>query len=816
MTLKNVSPFSAPTANRVPVGRNASENVNCIPAFGTAKTSPAPYALNRASDIDSTASQALERAKASTSYGIFHIYYGLILPLIERVVDLTPEQGKKLDLYRTHMILCDQVDKVKSAFKAYRAAQTTADNTPMEPALLRKEIRKEAQEAGARLMESYDSLIELAIRKADVHQFDKKAYLEDIQGELGKEIRDYILQFRVRYPVERVALDFYTYDPLYLQGRFRAFVTDFVSHVHAANSALGGNANLEEISTVFIRGLATIPEIADELTLIYDSLNDQEIVKNIQVIQLEKIKDHFAVQLTDLMNKTKDITPEDLKSIHCCGVALLSVLPSLSIDKLNGIKHSRKAAAALKQAQDKLDQFRRDYAVETDYSFKDVKAFFDEISRNMKPSLVTEDLDEKPVIGRLGKAIEEKRVLIEKLFKHKEKKQKERSEQVLAEAAAIRACEAACDAAITKANTEVARLSNEIFKQRETVLRLKKELIALEIEYDREKGVLLNPDMPLFKELIPALTQIYEDKKNKKEAEIKAHEEQIVKYCQACKTQKETLDQEKGKRLQLVQESKDSFSNAQKMFDAIDEQIQKIETSSMIRLSRNDIAVIADHLSVKAPVSPKSCIAKKLNQTEEGPTYEDLAGDVFLARMRSDDLAKRQSAQQLEDPAFIAYEDGTFDVDEKELFGEEDGGIQGRIKAQIEVNLAIAREVTLSVIEEVAGQDDEFYKSQQLPQKEMTHQQLRATQMISPLKAAGKRPSNAELLKSTIKDRVQELSGSVISASAHSPVIPAPVQKTVQDGVLTKSQAVLDDLVTEGYEVADKSGMHSFHLQIGD
>ncbi|HEX4839734.1 MAG TPA: hypothetical protein VFU89_04755, partial [Rhabdochlamydiaceae bacterium] len=119
----------------------------------------------------------LERVRVSCSYGISHIYYGVILPIKAKLFDLTSEQQSNLDLYRTHMVLCAEVDKVKSAFKAYRAAQETADNTPRESATERDGVRQKAQAAGYKLVERYEALIKLAIEQAETHEIDKDQYL---------------------------------------------------------------------------------------------------------------------------------------------------------------------------------------------------------------------------------------------------------------------------------------------------------------------------------------------------------------------------------------------------------------------------------------------------------------------------------------------------------------------------------------------------------------------------------------------------------------------------------------------------------------
>ncbi|HEX2578942.1 MAG TPA: hypothetical protein VHK67_00875, partial [Rhabdochlamydiaceae bacterium] len=325
-----------------------------------------------------------ERAKVSTSYGISRIHYGIILPLKQRVVGLNAEQKANLTLYQTHVALSDQVDKVKSAYKAYRTAQKTADKAPLEPAIPRKGARQEAQAAGDKLVKSYDDLIKLALERVDAHQLDKNDYLNDIHSELGQGTKKYILQtvnqLRARMPVENQALVKGSRDHGHsVKHQYYDFVMDFVSHVCAAKNASGGDVNPQEVSTAFIRGLASIPELSEGLTLIhfYNQLNSKEFANGIEDRQLNAVIDHFVKQLKALIERPEDITSDELKSIHCHGIALSSVVPEVTAEDLNTLKATEKehqeASLALNQAKIELEQNKNVIKDETSYSFKDVE-----------------------------------------------------------------------------------------------------------------------------------------------------------------------------------------------------------------------------------------------------------------------------------------------------------------------------------------------------------------------------------------------------------------------------------------------------------
>ncbi|HEX2578943.1 MAG TPA: hypothetical protein VHK67_00880 [Rhabdochlamydiaceae bacterium] len=782
MTLKlhNLNRSPAPVALDAV---ESKEHVNNIAPqlLGVARVSSGPQVLGRAKSYTNYVNQALEQCKVSASYGISHIYYRVILPLIERVVDLSPEVAASLELYRTHTALCDQVDKVKSAFKAYRMAQKTADNAPLEPADLRKDARKAAQAAGDALATSYDQLIELATRQAAIHQFDKKACLEDIHKELGKKSKDYILQtiiqLQARQFVERGALIFNDYDSSFLQGLFRAFVTDFASRVQAAKNALGGNANPKEIEVAFIRGLASIPELADELTLfeIYDFLSNEEIIKPHKARQLEKIVGHFMDQLAALMDKTENITTEDLESIHCCGITLLSVLPALSADQLNNSKPILKLRYELEQNQKIIKD-------KTEYSLDDIKAFFVDIGKDMKTSLAEAASDET-IVGSFAKAAQQKCEIIKRLYEHGFRKEKELLQEVAIEE---------CAGALTKMKEEVTRLDGEILKQQEAILRMESELIALTEEYNLAVKQL--PESILMKQLlrVDVLRKGYEEERDQRDAEIKTCKELWAKNTKEREIQQEALERESAKLSLLNQTASDNSDKAQELMVAITKQIKELHTNSVICLSGEEIVEIAKHLGVESPSSPRSRMAIKLNQTNTAVIKVS-----ELAKKISDAQANIKDSEQLNDQSFTICKDGKFLGHEDGLFGEKKELIVNKIKTHIEVNFAVAKDVTLAVIGEVVRQEDEFANSQQHPKTKMSHQQLLAAERISPLKA--------ELLKrnrkpNLLKTNNESAQGLCISTQATS------AQNVVKGEVFTDSSLNrLGEIMDEGYAVADNS-----------
>jgi len=707
----------------------------------------------------------LERVKASSSYSISHVYYRVILPIKAKLFSLTLEQESNLDLYRTHIALCAEVDKVKSAFRAYRAAQETVDNTPLESATERKEARKEAQAAGYELLERYDDLIKLAIEQAEDHELDKNQYLDDIQNELSK---DYILQtinqIRVRSPIERSVLDFKNVDITYVHGLYRSLVTNFVAHVDAAKCASGGRESSTEISKAFIQGLASIPELAEGETLsdLYDSLNDPELVKHHQIAQMQNIEDHFRKQLTVLMNKKEDIRSEELASIHCHGVNLLSVLPHLTVEKLNALKkvnkEQKEAVAALLKVHSEFEQTPQ--AQDQRYSYQDIEAFFGDIGKKME-DVLTDARDDvtqfNTVVGRFARKTLSMGELIRtesnELAAIEEKYKK--YHETLNE----------CEIVIEQANEEILRL-NRVIKDQDTALQ------KMEVNIDK-----LDRDFKKFSNTVDSSDQqrIAEEKKRY----------DIERSRQNDLIEKLKLEIETSKRKKINELCK--LGNAKTRLNPLKDKVAETGEQAMqanyrrarivapiMSLSAEEVAQIAKYFGVEKPSSTRSRMTQQLSKTKEA-----------IAKVKEETYAPHKALIKgwialLKDQPFT-MKNGEFGMNDN-LFGEE---VQQSIQAQIAVNIAIARDVTLAVAKEVVDQKDKHYQSQQGSEKKMTHMQKRMAQRTLPLasKLNTARFNQNGVLK-TIEERIEALSSPVASTSA---------PRRVQDQRLSSEPANLSD-----------------------
>jgi len=700
----------------------------------------------------------LEKAKVSASYGIFHVHYRVILPIKAMLVGLTLEQELNLDLYQTHIVLCSEVDKVKSAFKAYRTAQETADKSPE-----RKDARIKAQTAGDKLVKGHDDLIKLAIEQAETHRLDKDKYLADIHNELSK---DYILQtvnqLRARRYVESLPLSYHNFDITGIHDRYCSFVMDFASHVLTAKRASGGYESSQEISKAFIRGLASIPEFAEGETLsdLYDLLNGQEFDVYFQTAQLKSIMSYFMKQLEVLKDKKEDVTPEELASIHYNGVALSSVLPQLTAKELNALKLVNKkreeTIAALLQTQREFELDQQVIGETSPYSFEDVEAFFSDIGKNLEEVLRAAKKDETAV-GRFANEALAIRAMID--MKSRQLAAIEYDQRVAKE----------CQETIESVQENIERLQGIISEQRMRLKQLKAadrldplNIVRLEREMDTNawRGrVELNKGLSARNTL-----ELIKQKAAKRDAQ--AWEDEIR---------------------QLKAE------------------IHALKVAPIGHFSAEEIAQIGKYFGVEKPFIAKSRIIKQIFKTNEA--FAKIMKEECVSKCVPHIAKLEHLILQLKDQPFTLTREGQFIVN-KNLFGEENGWIQRGIKAQLSDNLAFAKELTLAVAKEVVAQKDKRYQSQQGPVKKMTHMQKRMAQRTLPLATKLKTASfNPKDVLKAIEDRIAASSSPV--ASTFAPILVQnqrlPAEPTnLSDDAQEWCDAGIPDVGT-WYEEADRS-----------
>lgn len=668
--------------------------------------------------------KAFERAKASASYGIVaHVYYGVILRLKEKIMGhLNESQGSKLQLYTAHTALCAQIDKVKSAYKAYRTAQKTADNAPLEPAIQRKGARRKAQTAGDKLVEQYDQLIELAVKQAAEIGFSKEKHLNDIQSELSKDTKDYILQtvnqLRARKPIESPVVDPEKHSTSINNNDYINFVTDFVSQVHVANQKSGGCEDHQEISKAFIEGLALIPELGDGLILIdlYDDLNKQ--ADKIQKNQLQGVVDSFSKQLEGLMKKEGDITDEELNSIYSHGVALSSVL-DLTADELNKLKNAReerlRAESFLDKNQAELVENQKVIDGKTNYSLNDIKAFLQEIGKKLE-DLPAEAKKEGTAAGRLEKEINDIHKQIEALTKQLEKIKTDSETQKQENARAVKQCELG----IKHIGETISTLDESISYQTKEIAKLEAEAQALTNAYLVEKAERLakTETSRLGKRRDESLERDYFVETTAITEQIASHQKIVEETKREKEAQQKILDQEIQKLPGLVAKTEEDAKKALKTIAGIKEEIIAKQIDPMTSLSGAEVAEIGRGLKVGDLSSKVSKIAvtylKVITAIEK---VRKLTVEKIPAHKKN---IESQSEILKDDSLMVLKKQETFVVSDRISMGADevfvvnsnyfkDKTIQQNIETQLASNLGIAKGVTLAVAEKVIERDNAFF-----------------------------------------------------------------------------------------------------------
>ncbi len=318
------------------------------------------------------------------------IQYGLILPLKEMTVGLTEDQAVYLDVYRKHTALCSAIEKVQSSYWKYTYAQTDVNEAGNVSE--RTGARKRAFTAGNELVEKHDNLIQLAIKQAndiDFRSDDRTAYLEGLHEKLDGKTRGYIYNtvnmIRAKAGIEANLQNTDTAD---LKKEYLKFATAFVSNVREARLKSGNSSVLDDdtdpsipITKAFILGLAAIPELEKDFTLIelYDELTRHQSSKMITETQNDVIQ-YFQKQIEDLMNGSRwHLMHADLQKIQYQGISLSSVLESISVKQLEELydlgKDLQKYQKWVQDIEAKIQKLRQSIAESVEYNFYDVHHF---------------------------------------------------------------------------------------------------------------------------------------------------------------------------------------------------------------------------------------------------------------------------------------------------------------------------------------------------------------------------------------------------------------------------------------------------------
>jgi uncharacterized coiled-coil protein SlyX len=491
----------------------------------------------------------------------------------------------------------------------------------------------------------------------------------------------------------------------------------------------------------------------------YNQLNSKEFANGIEDGQLNAVIDHFEKQLKALIERPEDITSAELKSIHCHGIALFSVLPEGTAESLNTLKATEKehqeASLALEQAKSALEQNESVIKGETSYSFKDVEAFLEEMEED-KQILLDNVRNSAKAISSLAKVTQERSDLIE--AKIKQIADLHKAIKALTDESIRKNTE--LEESIVQAQRVLDRFNREIAGQKNDLDKMEAELDKLNEEYKRFSKKKADPAS-----LLSSITKKgYEQDKTEREKSIADHKVQIEQKIDEKKAQEKALEKLRTEKSELGKTYSSKRAEYSNKIATLDDEIEAVQTDPMITLSGKDVAEIAQGLGIENPGSPISRIAVTLSKTN--------AASNEVARLTGTIPANEKNIERLK-----TLKDSQVDI--IELLTDENGQAQKKIKDQIASNLAVARAVTLEVGREVVKQGDEFAKSQQLPKTKMSHKQHRAAERVSPL-ASHLAEVPVELnLEQEITRRVKELPVSVTAASIPSRAISSKANSDI-------------------------------------
>ncbi len=254
---------------------------------------------------------AFDKVRATRSYSISTVHYGVILPLKEKTIGLTKDQATNLDLYRKHTALCSGIDKVQKAYRQYTAAQEAAKGVTDDAKVAAAQF-EEHKQAGI-LSTSYNELLELATTQARDLGVSEAVVKADVHKALSQKEKGLIVS-TINMVREKFAID--NSDPeVEFQDKYVELVSGLVGHVRQAmkNSGTYDRAAIGTITQAMIEGLASISDFEED---------DLQIIEcHAQLVRLQKgelpekrtemeqrLVSYFTQQLKDLINAKAPIT----------------------------------------------------------------------------------------------------------------------------------------------------------------------------------------------------------------------------------------------------------------------------------------------------------------------------------------------------------------------------------------------------------------------------------------------------------------------------------------------------------------------------
>lgn len=680
-----------------------------------------------------------DKIKASKKYSVFEkLKFAVIFPLRAHLSDNTLTE---LKFYKEHQELCAGIEKVKSAYNKYIAAEAAVKNLKKDQPEVANLANRSARLAGKALVESYDALIELAADQARCFGLNDQEHKKDLHTILdSKGVMPAIHQTRIKMAIA--------------ENGFIETVSNMVELIEESSSKLGtqDRKDLELIREAYISGAASMPGLGKDVMNYHAELLKLQTPGQSDREQMEiNLIDAFTRQLEELMKGPFEAA--DLKKIQVQGIPLSAVIDMEGKSSLLiNLREKRQDLLRLNE-QIQACESKQNLADSSEYTVNDVSTLLlaasnGSFERNEEKKAW--DLSTAQDTDLLFDAVPALKVCRDyvKLLVDFDKK----IYDLLCEIAKL---DKVCSEHIVEADelvhsraAEVAALEKAIVKSEEGIANA----IALLEQYDqayvamstqKERGKKLNPGQWFLKFTLAAGNKkLYQDGRKQLEDRINELHGELAQM-RSTVIRKRTPDDIAVLSASIESEKRKKDETLQKII-AMRNQVAE----QKITLSGNDVKALLDSLGFV-----------RSNAELASPLYHRVC-DVTRKAIPIDDLRfqartiRGEIEQLLQKVPGVIYDErsGMFRM---EVFGETE---KQKISTLIDSNLAIGREMTLRIGDKIVSN---WRKHREiLIQKVKNPSAKRALQGRSKLEARLKAiPRIHQGLDLQIIDRISRLSG---------------------------------------------------------
>jgi hypothetical protein len=672
-------------------------------------------------------SHVMDRARATKEYSVSEKFkFGIYLPLKGVFATLSKDETTNLDLYKKHNQLCAGVDKVKKAYKNYCEAEK-AVKAVKEDSKLRGACEVESSK-GEILIKSYKELIQLADAQAKELNISSADYKAELHKAMDKDNQSLIFS-----TVNMVRAKWFMGNSLFeseiLPKTYLEFVSNFVEYVHEAVVSSGcGYENVEMITEAFIKGLASIPELSQDLMIIQCHAELVELLnsstdENREARQRmnQDVVDAFTRQLNELINSDQTITEADLKKIRYQGISLLSVknFTQANIKFLEWLQRSAKDLRGVKEQiseHKKALQMREGtlnqvLTTKVGHSVKEIEKFlqgaYGSNSQGVNNRTLETAVDGDAVLTPGFVKYRELSTALAEVDQHIEDLNEHAKEENIADIKKVSEAQQSVD----DINGQINQLTNQATAINAEVTTLEENLSNFIAEHELAKkkwDSLIKKQELVFKHFGKSIEEVEEkhkDETKRRQGEIadkKVDRDAILAQVGILQTD---LQPVKADLEQLTTSTSENESKNQELLASLTAEREELANTT-VELSGQDIIELRDYLDLEVS---QGFIGSTVNNEFYNTVYRELNGVLSACdardRAKDDLLPLTEQANRLEqeikealeeypNPDTLKYTSEGRVVFNPQVFFM---GAEGFIQSLIDSNLVIAEEITVRV-----------------------------------------------------------------------------------------------------------------------